>query len=222
MKVYLTPTFMQSLIGFNNTDYRNVTQTIEKFRADPKLPGLSYHRLEFEGCDASFHSIRVNQDLRTIVSQQGDSYYILYTGRHDDAYSWARGKSLSRFNQNEMYLYDECEFQDNLEKFRQTDYNGKKGLLTSHEITAKDLQKLGISKPHAEILVRIADEDDLLAYIEVFPSDISEAIIDLSCGARNITEVYNELHAEETILPSLSFFEVKDDIILSDILREDF
>ncbi|MFQ3611291.1 MAG: hypothetical protein SNJ72_07330, partial [Fimbriimonadales bacterium] len=67
--------------------WRQIDDAYKKFCENPKLPSLHFERLNREDL---WWSYRVNDDIRTIVSDADDCWILCYVDHHDDAYNWAR------------------------------------------------------------------------------------------------------------------------------------
>lgn len=57
-----------------------------KFREAPNLNGI---RLEKLNSKCGFRSARIDDNYRAILAQEGDAYFVMYVGDHEDAYRWA-------------------------------------------------------------------------------------------------------------------------------------
>ena len=197
-EVALHPSFLESHNELNKQEQKVVYQKVKKLTEGDINPGFKIHKLERSNCDPSFRSARINRDLRVIFSQTGKTLILLHVNRHDQAYRWAEGKYLDVNNFNSLYLRDDELTSLKVKKLKQKEQPQKKGksLLEGVGIRQKDLEKLGLSKVHAGYLLEIEDEDSFFDFIEPFPQEIQEGLIDLITGVRNLTQVYADLEDE--------------------------
>ncbi len=76
-------------------DYHElIDEKFELFWRDPRHASLNLHRLDRVG-HRDWWSYYVNRDIRTILSDQQDSWVICYVAHHDDAYQWAERHRFS-------------------------------------------------------------------------------------------------------------------------------
>ncbi len=94
LTVALSSDFLKALNKLPERGRGKAATFISKFRHNPRSPGLNYERIE-GGKDPTIRSLRVDQDIRCIVSapEQGNTYVLLWIDKHDDAYQWARRKT---------------------------------------------------------------------------------------------------------------------------------
>lgn len=73
-----------------------VTEFINKFRNNPKSPGINYEKIH-DSADKKMWSVRIDDTYRGIVVRQEESgvYLLLWVDHHDEAYTWARRKKCA-------------------------------------------------------------------------------------------------------------------------------
>ncbi|MCK8826590.1 DEAD/DEAH box helicase [Natroniella acetigena] len=234
--IVLAHSFFDSFDRLSRQARKRIRKKLNQFAEEEKTNSFKIHKLKRQKCDESFCSARISDDLRMILSQQGDKYILLYVDWHDDAYDWAENKYLETTNFGAVYMYDEDV------DFRANDYEQKKdpnqlydnraSLLEKQEVKAKQLSKLGIPEVHADSLVKIKEEDRFLSFISVFNEEVQEGLLDIVAGDKSITQVYNELQAREESYDSIEealehqdskrrFYAVEDLDELDLILEED-
>ena len=87
-------------------DKVGVAQT--KFNANRNQPGLNFEKIH--AADNDIYSIRVNDDYRIICKcPDGDTNIMLYVGKHDDAYQWAKTHTTSEDVNGAMSVYTAVE-----------------------------------------------------------------------------------------------------------------
>ena len=192
--IVVTESFFHSLYRLDSMARKLTFTTIEQLANNPKSHSLRIHSVDRVKCDERFRSARVNDDIRVIFVDKGKTYSMLYVDRHDDAYNWCKGKYLKTTNFGAEYIFDEEQFSTHARTPQKPFMVGQfnKSILQQYEIKKKHLVKLGVPEIHAEALMDISDESDLLDYVTVFPEEIQEALLELASGTR-FDEVYNSL-----------------------------
>lgn len=204
-QVAITDTFLNSVFKLNNQDRKQVFNTAKQISENPKASSLHIHSIDREKCDKKFQSARVNLDLRMIIVNRGEVCTLLYVDHHDAAYDWCEGKYLVKTDFGSEYIYDEILAENKLDSFKLDNslpdylsFSSTKELFESFGIKKKNLVKLGVQDIHADNLMRITNEEQLLEYIEIFPEELQEALIDLATGTKTFDEAYNCLFSGET------------------------
>lgn len=221
--VAITESYLSSVFKLSSQDKKATLNTVRQLAENPTASSLHVHSIDRVKCDKKFLSARVNLDLRIIFVKRDDICSLLYVDHHDAAYDWCEGKYLLRTDFGSEYIYDERLVQDKIQNSvlekSTPDYlrmGSEESLFERHDVRKKQLVKLGIQGVHAENLMKITDEEILLEYIDIFPSELQEAIIDLATGAKNFDAVYNELFcnndAEEQAKNSMRRFYVTENM----------
>ncbi len=188
---------MDSLDKLSKSERKRVKQKLQDFATNEKTSGFSIHPLDRTDCDDSFRSARVSRDLRIIFSQKGIKYIFLYVDHHDDAYNWVEGKYLDQNNFGALYIRDvnikpkevNHTYRDYLNQF-----DRRSPLLQEKNIKQKDLEMLGIESEFSEYLMQIKEIDSFINFIDIFPEEIAEGLLDLVTGSKTIKEVYTILN----------------------------
>lgn len=205
-QIAITDSYLLSVFKLSNQDKKSTLNTIKQLSENPTSPSLHVHSIDRIKCDKKFLSARVNLDLRIIFVKREDVCTLLYVDHHDDAYDWCEGKYLVKTDFGSEYIYDEKMVQDKIDAFDDKksetlpDYLNlykKEPLFEEAGIKAKDLCRLGIQDIHANNLMQINEEAELLEYIEIFPEELQEALIDIATGAKQLDTVYNQLFSKD-------------------------
>lgn len=87
----MSMTFMDSMLALPKAQQKSLRSLIEKFRSNPMSAGLNYEKVK-GARDANMRSLRIDQAYRVIVHRpiRGNTYILLWAGKHDEAYGWAR------------------------------------------------------------------------------------------------------------------------------------
>jgi superfamily I DNA/RNA helicase/mRNA-degrading endonuclease RelE of RelBE toxin-antitoxin system len=88
--VAISSDFLTSFTNLPKQTQGKVTDFINKFRLNPKNPGINYEKIN-GAADKKMHSVRIDLSYRGIVAKQEKegAYILLYIDKHDDAYKWA-------------------------------------------------------------------------------------------------------------------------------------
>lgn len=176
------------------TAYHEVIDAkFELFWRDPLHPSLSLHRLDRVG-HKDWWSYYVNMDLRTIVSDQQDSWVVCYVGHHDDAYAWAaRHRFTTDMTAGSYSLAPPAAEVAAVEPRPASSEIVFRRPLSGY--TPEQIMRLGIpNRDWAELLIG-ATEEQLYQLIQQaidedwFPEDVLERLLDLSTGAKPYKEL---------------------------------
>lgn len=205
MEIGFTDVYMDCRDKLNKTEKKSVLNAVKQIRENPANRSLRVHSIDREKCDPKFLSARVNKDLRLIFVKREQVYTMLYVAHHDDAYDWCAGKYLAKTDFGTEYIYDEILVQDKIEMMAHKPevpeylkFGKNQSLYEQVGLKKKDLEKLGISGIHADNLMKIDEEEELLNYIEIFPEEQVEALMDLAVGNKTYDVVYNQLFCQDT------------------------
>ncbi len=200
INVAITDSYLNSVFRLGAQDKKATLNTVKQLADNPKSPSLHVHSIDRAKCDKKFLSARVNLDLRIIFVKREDVYSLLYVDHHDDAYAWCEGKYLVKTDFGSEYIYDEKLVEKSVGLISESQklpsylsFMKNTPIFERNGVKKKQLEKLGIQEIHAENLLKIEDEKILLDYIEIFPEELQEALIDLAAGTKPYDQVYNEL-----------------------------
>lgn len=208
-QIAVTDTFLNSVFKLNSQDKKSAFSTAKQLAENPHAPSLHIHSIDREKCDKKFLSARVNLDLRIIFVKRGDVCTLLYIDHHDDAYDWCEGKYLVKADFGTEYIYDEKLAENKIDLVSAApeipsylNYAKIQSIYDKAGLKKKDLEKLGIQEIHAENLMKIDNDELLLEYLEIFPEELQEALLDLATQTKTYDVVYNQLFcADEEMSP---------------------
>lgn len=196
IKVAISSDFLTAFAKLPRQVQGKVTEFVNKFRNNPKSPGLNYEKLN-SGLDKKIYSVRIDDTYRGIVVRQPESgvYLLLWVDHHDEAYRWAARKRCEVNPQTgAIQVFD---MQTVAEK---TSTPEKVSLFV--QITDEELLKLGVPKAQLEYVRSFDDKDAFYKAESTFPHDAYEYLSWLVEGFE-VNEVL-ELAAEEYASPSSS------------------
>lgn len=93
VKVAISSDFLTAFARLPRQVQGKVTEFVNKFRNNPKAPGINYEKLN-TGIDKKICSVRIDDTYRGIVVRQQETgvYLLLWVDHHDEAYQWASKK----------------------------------------------------------------------------------------------------------------------------------
>jgi len=146
-----------------------VTEFINKFRINPKSPGINLEKLP--SIDKNIRSVRIDNTYRGIVSYQEESsvYLLLWVDHHDEAYEWAKRKTC-RVNSKTgaLQVFDV----QNVEVTEETKVSTTSTLFGG--LTKDVMIELGAPQDLISFLKSIPDKDTFNANKDKLPSDVYE------------------------------------------------
>lgn len=91
--VAISSDFLTAFAGLPRQIQGKVTEFINKFRNNPKSPGINFEKIR-DAADNKIFSVRIDDTYRGIVVRQEKSgvYLLLWVDHHDKAYDWAKRK----------------------------------------------------------------------------------------------------------------------------------
>ena len=183
MQFRIATTFTSSLAKLSSGEQTAVKATVFDLQTDPMRPGFRMHGIE-GARDRSFRSARVNQDIRIIVHQSGDSMTLCYVDHHDDAYRWAHGRRMEAHPQTgAMQIVEIHETVREIEVPVYVEAERQAPPKPRPATGMPDDQLLSYGVP-VEWLgsVRDADEDGLLNIASHLPEEAGEALLQIAAG----------------------------------------
>jgi len=190
VKVAISSDFFTALSKLPKNQLNKTIKLVEKFKNNPRSPGLNYEKLHFAD---NMHSIRVDGAYRCIVMspEKNDVYILLWVDNHDNAYDWAKKhKCLVNAQTGSLEII-------------QTNHTVEETALKpteNHEtffsrFKDKELLKLGVNETLLTYVKTIDNEDDLDNFRQYITEEIYEALFYLLSGD-SLEEVYNYLYAD--------------------------
>ncbi|MCS6918550.1 MAG: UvrD-helicase domain-containing protein [Fimbriimonadales bacterium] len=165
-----------------------IDEKFNLFWRDPLHVSLSLHRLDRIG-HRDWWSYYVNKDIRTIVSDQQDSWVVCYVAHHDDAYQWAaRHRFTIDLTQGSYSLAPPvAEVRDTIATAQTPEQVFRRPL---SGYTAEQMMRLGIpNRDWAELLIQATEEqlEQILQQAldeDWLPEDVIERVMDLALGVK--------------------------------------
>ena len=183
MQFRIATTFTASLAKLSSSEQTAVKTTVFDLQTDPARPGFRMHRIE-GARDRNFRSARVNQDIRIIVHQSGDSMTLCYVDHHDDAYKWAHGRRMEVHpHTGAMQIVELYETVREIEVPVYVEAERQVPPEPPPAAGMPDDQLLSYGVPIEWLgSVRDADEDNLLDIASHLPEEAGEALLQIAAG----------------------------------------
>ncbi|WP_424686853.1 UvrD-helicase domain-containing protein [Halarcobacter ebronensis] len=187
MKVAISSDFFTSLSKLPKNQLNLTVKLVEKFKSNPKSPGLNYEKLHFA---SNMHSIRVDGSYRCIVMspKDGGVYILLWVDKHDDAYDWAK-KHTCQINPETGSL----QVIQTEHKIEEITVSKEKKKTFFSRFKDKELKKIGVSDSLLEPVKKIDTEDELDQLRRNLPEEVYEALFYLLAGD-SFENVYNYVY----------------------------
>ena len=183
MQFRISTAFTASLARLTSGEQTAVKTTVFDLQTDPARPGFRMHRIE-GARDRNFRSARVNQDIRIIIHQSGDSMTLCYVDHHDDAYKWAHGRRMEAHpHTGAMQIVELHETVREIEVPVYVEAERQPPPKPRPAAGMPDDQLLSYGVP-VEWLdsVHEADEDNLLDIASHLPEEAGEALLQIAAG----------------------------------------
>lgn len=155
-----------------------VLDFMEKFRANPRSPGINYERIH-NAADPNMRSVRIDDTYRGIIVRQDESevYLLLWVDHHDRAYQWAERKRCKiNPTTGAVQVFDAIEVVVEVEKESPVESRVFGGL------RRKQLLQLGIPEEKVDETLAISSLEEFYALRGAYPDDAYERLEWLANG----------------------------------------
>lgn len=201
VQIAFSEKYLESLNRLTGEEQKQANKAVLLFQKDPGHSGLNYEKLtRFR--DKKLRSIRVNQDVRIILSStdQETLYLFLNIGHHQEIYKWAESRKVDiNPNTGTLQVYNHVEV--NVDEYVAQKHVGNlPGLFDL--IKKKQLLQLGVPESAIDLVYSMKIEADLenAREDEQLPQEAYEALFMLLAGA-TFDEAYGELVQQAPIEP---------------------
>jgi hypothetical protein len=93
MRISISDSFLGAMRKLDPADARRASAFAEKLVDTPETGSL-HPKIVHDAHDRSVRAFRVTQDMRAIAHLDCGRLLLLFVGRHDAAYAWARGHCI--------------------------------------------------------------------------------------------------------------------------------
>jgi superfamily I DNA/RNA helicase len=222
--------FLAAFAKIPRQQQTKVLNFVNKFRADPTLPGINYEKIQ-QAKDANLRSVRIDQSYRGIVlkPEKGNVYVLLWVDKHDDAYAWAEHKVYTIHPETGSLQMIEVQEGPS----RPTAQPAAPEAHLFADIRDRHLLRLGVPEMLLPLVQNIKTQEELDQLSTQLPQEAYEALFFLASGY-SLEEVFREMEKPEAP-PAVDtndyaaalenpdsrrrFFVVEDDLELTAILN---
>ena len=168
VKVAISTDFLTAFARLPRAVQNKVTEFINKFRNNPRSPGINYEKLN-KGIDKKICSVRIDDTYRGIVVREEETgvYLLLWVDHHDEAYDWAARKRCEvNKNTGAVQIFD-------IQKVEETvPVNAVDGLF--NHISDKNLLELGVPEEQLSFIRALPDKKAFIDAKASIPQDAFE------------------------------------------------
>lgn len=156
IKISLSTSFLESLEDLPKSIQKKTREFLTKFQENPLASSINYETIA-NASNEDLRSVRIDQAYRGIVlkPKTGNTYFLLWVAKHDDAYNWALTK---RVDSREILGADYIDA-----KFKPITVNEEKKTLL-RQTSIVDLVKLGIPLDLIDSIRDINEVNELEVY----------------------------------------------------------
>ena len=174
-KVAISSDFLTAFAALPRSIQGKVTEFINKFRNNPKAPGINYEKLE-NGADKKICSVRIDDTYRGIVVRQEETgvYLLLWVDHHDEAYQWAARKRCEVNPQTGAIQVFDMQTVETIKPEAPEGIFGK--------VSKSDLLKISVPEAQVAFVKSLTTKEDLYAAEASLPHDAFEALSWLAEG----------------------------------------
>ena len=169
VKVAISSDFLTAFARLPRGIQGKVTEFINKFRNNPKAPGINYEKLA-NGADKKICSVRIDDTYRGIVVRQEETgvYLLLWVDHHDEAYAWAARKRCEVNHQTgAIQVFDMQVAEKAIEE-------APTGIFCTY--SRSDLIRLGVPEAQVPFVKSLNTKEDFYTAESQFPHDAFEAL----------------------------------------------
>src|SRR5262245_26716635 len=93
--VAIASEFLDAFARIPRAQQRKVREFTEKFRTNPKSPGINYEKLQAVK-DDKVRTVRIDQKYRAVILHppEGEVYVLVWVDNHDEAMDWAKKRTF--------------------------------------------------------------------------------------------------------------------------------
>jgi len=200
--VAIASEFLDAFARIPRAQQRKVREFTEKFRTNPKGPGINYEKINAVK-DDKVRTVWIDQKYRAVILHppEGDVYVLVWVDNHDEAMDWA-GKRRFEVNPvtGSLQVFSVTEAEEAVAKEKKTK---EPGLLDSYDDDV--LLSFGVPQGLLPSVRAVKTQDALLTLVRHLPAEAAEALTWL--GEGNPVE---EVRAAVTVTPAKGMVNTED------------
>jgi len=196
IKLAIGENFLDAFSRIPRTQQRKVNEFLSKFRRDPTASGINFEKIE-QAADPGIRSVRIDKAYRGILFKppKGNVYVMLWVDHHDDAYQWARNRTVRIHPETgglQVFSMEEGAAPPDQTAEAETPV---KGLFD--EIHNRHLLRLGVPEAKLPEVRRVDSEPKLERLVPSLPAEAAEALLCLAAGF-TLEETFQEMGKTDT------------------------
>jgi superfamily I DNA/RNA helicase len=200
--VAIASEFLDAFARIPRVQQRKVREFTEKFRTNPKGPGINYEKIHAVK-DDKVRTVRIDQKYRAVILHppEGDVYVLVWVDNHDQAMDWA-GKRHFEVNPvtGSLQVFSVTEAEEAVARGKKT---REPGLLDAYDDDV--LLSFGVPQALLPSVRAVKTQDALLSLVKHLPAEAAEALTWL--GEGNPVE---EVRAAVTVTPAKETVNTED------------
>lgn len=185
MGLAIEESFIRSARRLGEAGAAKVWTFLDRYGNDRTRPGISLERIT-QARGNGLWSARVDDDLRAVVYRNGPDDYFLYVGHHDDAYQWARRRTIDVHRRTgRLQIFVAAEEALPRAESPATPAGGvDRGRPFFEGQDDEYLLSLGLPEEWLPWARTVCTTEDLLCGVESLPADVGDRLLDLADGRR--------------------------------------
>jgi superfamily I DNA/RNA helicase len=197
IKLAIGENFLDAFSRIPRTQQRKVNEFLSKFRRDPTASGINFEKIE-QAADPGIRSVRIDKAYRGILFKppKGNVYVMLWVDHHDDAYQWARNRTVRIHPETgglQVFSMEEsAALPDEPATEPKTPIQG-----LFDEIHNRHLLRLGVPEAKLPEVRRVDNEPKLERLVPSLPAEAAEALLCLAAGF-TLEETFQEMGKTDT------------------------
>src|SRR5262245_53045076 len=196
--VAIASEFLDAFARIPRAQQRKVREFTEKFRTNPKGPGIHYEKIHAVK-DDKVRTVRIDQKYRAVILHppEGEVYVLVWVDNHDEAMAWA-GKRRFEVNPvtGSLQVFSVSEAEEAVATQKKT---REPGLLDAYDDDV--LLSFGVPQALVPSVRAVKTQDALLALVKHLPAEAAEALTWLGEGnpIEEVRAVVTVAPAKETV-----------------------
>ena len=181
--VAISSDFLTAFAALPRAIQGKVTDFINKFRNNPKAPGINYEKIQ-SAIDSKICSVRIDETYRGIIVRQEENgvYILLWVDHHDDAYDWAARKRCEVNKETGNVQVYEVQIETEGAAGSDARSDAKSGTTLFSMVSNNDLLKLGVPSAMLPFVKSLENAAALYNVKAAIPVDTYEGLEWLANG----------------------------------------
>lgn len=178
VRLAMAESFIEAMAGLDARDAKRTASFLQKLTQAEDVAPL-HPEIVHDAGDRTIRSLRVTQDMRAIAHHDSDEWLLLFVGRHDDAYAWARDKCVMchPVTGELQVVADPHRAEGRLATWEQPRVPG-----LFEDLTDRYLLSIGTPPEWIATIRQVKSEEMFLAVAEDLPAGVAERLMRVATG----------------------------------------